>query len=90
MPGTHYGDCAVLDSALSVHCRHHLAFSVCGQGKVDCRAGKTGNLPGGLFARATVNFSVFTHVMISLSAIYYKYAYYASCAVFLCMKCAAI
>ena len=38
------------------------------------RIGKTGDLPGGLFALATINFSVFPRVMISLSAIYNKYA----------------
>lgn len=38
--------------------------------KVECRAGMTGNMPGGLFVRAAINFSMSTRVMISLLAIY--------------------
>ena len=42
--------------------------------KFKCRADNTGNSPGGLFDSARFNFSVFTRVMVSLSAIYCKYA----------------
>ena len=56
--------------------RRQSAFAVASLGKVKRKAGKTGNLPGGLFASGMINVSVFTHVMISLSAIYYKYALY--------------
>ena len=59
-----------------VYNRHHSAFGVGINGKVECRAGKAGNLPGAwqevLFARATNKFSVFTHVIINLSKIYYN------------------
>ena len=44
--------------------RRHSGIAVCSHEKVQCRAGKTGNL-GGLFARARINFSVFTLVMIT-------------------------
>ena len=48
------------------------------------------NLPGCLFARATINFSVFTRVMNSLSVIYYEYASYYLILLFLFMKYAVI
>ena len=66
------------------------SLDVTSQGKVECRAGKTGNLPGGLFGRATISFSVFTLVMISVAAIYYKYATYYLIFTFLCMKYSVI
>ena len=78
MPGTHY---AFLDSD-----RRHSAFAVASHGKVECRAGKSRNLPGGLFEHHTINFSVFTQVVISLSAIYYKCPSYYMIFAFLCMK----
>ena len=49
----------VQDSALSVR-QASFTFAVAGHGKVECRSGKTGNLPGGLVAPATIMFSVFT------------------------------
>ena len=66
--------------------RCHPAFAFTSHRKVDCRASKTGNLPGGLFARTTINFSVWTRVMVSLSPIYNKYAKYYLILAFLCMK----
>ena len=68
--GTHY---AFLDSAPSVR---QASFVIWCQAKVKCWAGKTENLPGGLFERELSINSAFTRVMISLTAIYYKYASY--------------
>ena len=39
--------------------------------QIDCTAEKNVNMPGGLFTRHMINFSVFTRVLISLSLIYY-------------------
>ena len=58
--------------------------------KVECRACKAGNPAWGLFARPTINFSVFIRVMISLLATYYKYASYYSILAFLCINYAVI
>ena len=82
MPGTHY---AILDSALIAD-RQHAAIADASYGKVECRAGKTGNLPEGLFAPASINFSVFTLVLIGLSLIYYKYELKQLILTFLWMK----
>ena len=54
------------------------------------RAGKAGNLPGGLLPFPTIILSLFIRVMISLSTIYYKYASYYLILQFLCIKYAVI
>ena len=59
--------------AMRVYDRRHSAFYVTGHRKVECLAGMAGNLSGGLFARSTITISVFTRVMITLPAIYYRY-----------------
>lgn len=41
-------------------------FSVCGDAKSECSSGNTENMPGGLFARATFNFSFLTRVISHL------------------------
>ena len=73
---------------LWVYFKRNSAFSVCG--KSECSFGNTGNLPEGLFARSTFNFSVFTRVMLSLSGIYYKYWSCYLISAFLCMTYAVI
>ena len=68
MPGTHY---TFLDSAVSLqqaaismlrHYIQHVTSLVTGNLSVG-RAGKAGNLPGGLFACASISFSVCTRHM---------------------------
>ena len=68
--GTH---CVFLHSALSVR-RVLLAFAACSDAEAECSSGNIKNLPVCLFTRATINFSVFTCDMISLTLMYYKYA----------------
>ena len=64
MPGTHY---AFLDSALSVR---QAELSVATE-KLSVEQSKLETCLGGLFARATIDFSVFTPAMISISTICY-------------------
>ena len=87
MPETH---CAFLDSAPSVRQASFSILRCYSHLKVEGRADKTGNLPRGLFARVTINFSLFTSVMISLSTIHYKYGSYYLILTFLCIKYEAI
>ena len=69
-----------------------MSFSICRRTPRKSRvlSRQTGNLPWGLFARATINFSVFTRVMISLSAIYYKCVSCYLLLAYLCLKYAVI
>ena len=74
--------------------KHHSAFAVRSRVKLECSADITGNLPGCLFTRATISFSVFLSVFsdgvvlfLSLSVIYYnENPYYC----ILCMEKAVI
>ena len=58
--------------------------------KAEWLSGYTGSMLGGLFVRATINFSVLNRVIVSLSVIYYKYVSYYLILEYVCMGYAFI